>query len=1325
MTARRPPMSGQGGPPQQTQPQQQRSRGGARGGRGGGGRGRGGAVPQGAVVSGGAYPSQQQQVQIGQQAAPSGAQGQPRKRPPVKRNQNTAMMAQFNAPSQQQQQQQVSVPVPLQQQQAPQRQAPRQVQQPVPQQPQVSNLAAAPEQAVEEKQEILPSTAGGALSSGQAQQTQASVMAAQQAQDGVAQKLLAQPKAPARHQPPWLEFTGDDKPQPQTRGWAHRVRQVLSADTLKIALLKERNLKPLDQLRPPKIIQFTLEGIIAPRCQRYDASLERKKAEDKSKKPKKKKDQSKDKDGDKEKSSKDDGDDKATASKDASSTFVYQPLEEDEPFAYEAREFVRKQIMNKNIFYACWRQQTSAATRTIRYYGDIYYQDKSGQTLSLTTEVVAAGYAKLKEGGPKVLSAKEKERLQKKQNDAASARKGIHSYDANEDLAKPHVRAAVRDISWVAYEDQERFGQQFIGKTLRGVVDQVISGSTLRVELVTDAAKSKFANIVVNMAGVNAPKVPSQYSSGKKKEQDRRKKADELLSTKFGEAAREWSEERLLGQVVDVRFLLVSNKQIIAQILHDKGRIGPSLLKKGLAQYESWSAKKCDAEEQKLLKQATEIARKNRALIWNFIDSSASKRNEEMAVVTQVVSGDTLMLETADGTEDRFTLSSIRAPRLGVRIPRRREAQAAAAAAGKGKKGKKAGSPAASLGYEVKPDEYLAREAKEFVRERCIGKKVKLIHEYTRKMTDPNNKNRADSEKKFASIYIQREKGKDKGTWDNLALLLIRNGLADLVIHGKAETDRSEEYADLEQEWNKQREAKTGLFAFLYTDKHKGNFIVRDQKKREKEAEKNQIQDYSGINERNIKARDLITLNQYLKEKSRKKGVIEFVFGANRVKVYIPSKNVCIAVRLADIRVGDYNLDQSQDPIREKAKKWLNRNVLQRDIELEITSTGQETGQRFGGRRKGGQATSGTQTSRNPNYDGHIFLNGVNIAEEFLRNGWAQVIQRRSNEDSRYRNQPSSAQLQRFRALEKEAQDGQQGIWAAIQQADGDDLKNEAQIEQRLKQSKTGEEVEVVVSHIETPTMFYVNMASSDDMQKMTQAMEKLAASKPTPPKKIGAAKGVKYAAMYDQYYARVRVKGRDRRRQQQQQQGGNNDEDSGRWFVLFVDYGNKASVSRNQFALLPEELRLDRVPALAQQCRLAGINVYTKDANAYNSAGYFFSSYAFQSGNQKLKMKILYDDQYSKTWHVELFVGDQSLNQLIASQGYVLLARDQELPREIVNKAEFGQAWSDEHKTYVEQYFDAIKANIDAAKNSHQGIFLHGDVEDDEDDNLNMPRKK
>jgi len=420
-------------------------------------------------------------------------------------------------------------------------------------------------------------------------------------------------------------------------------------------------------------------------------------------------------------------------------------------------------------------------------------------------------------------------------------------------------------------------------------------------------------------------------------------------------------------------------------------------------------------------------------------------------------------------------------------------------------------------------------------------------------------------------------------------------------------------------------------------------------------------------------------------------------------------------VRLADIRVGNWSIDGSdkKDTEREAAKNYLNRTILQRDIVLEITSTGQQqqSGRRNKGRQRGrGRGGKNVQGTRNPNLDGHIYYKGKNVAEHLLENGWASVIKRRYEQQNRRSSTPKL-----FLDLEKKAQEKKLGIWKNIDEDIDDAKMNDAAKEQRRKNSKTGKDVEVVVSHIESATLFYVNMADSDEMQKMNAEMEKLAKN-PKVPKVIRAGKAVRYAAKYDGYYARARVNNRDKR---ERMDADKDKESESNWFVLFIDYGNKASISRKQFAELPEALRLDRIPKLSFRCELAGISVYRKNERAYNNAGYFFSSHAFQYENQKLKMKVLYDDQYYNTWYVELFIGDKSINQLIAREGYVTLIKDRDLPRAFSDKSENGQEWSEAHKLYVKQYFDAIKANITLAKDEHKNIWYHGDVDSAEEDNF------
>lgn len=157
-----------------------------------------------------------------------------------------------------------------------------------------------------------------------------------------------------------------------------------------------------------------------------------------------------------------------------------------------------------------------------------------------------------------------------------------------------------------------------------------------------------------------------------------------------------------------------------------------------------------------------------------------------------------------------------------------------------------------------------------------------------------------------------------------------------------------------------------------------------------------------------------------------------------------------------------------------------------------------------------------------------------------------------------------------------------------------------------------------------------------------------------------------------------------------------------------------------SQLALLPDELRIDRIPPLAMRCVLTGLRCEPNSA-CYRNAGHFLGSYAFpQGGSIKMKMKIHHDDLFSKTWHVDLLSGDESVNQLLAKEGFVLQGRDYDLPYCFKNRSEYGKEWEPAHCKVVDQYFADIKQSIAEAKAAHKNLFIYGDIEEDGDeDNL------
>ena len=134
------------------------------------------------------------------------------------------------------------------------------------------------------------------------------------------------------------------------------------------------------------------------------------------------------------------------------------------------------------------------------------------------------------------------------------------------------------------------------------------------------------------------------------------------------------------------------------------------------------------------------------------------------------------------------------------------------------------------------------------------------------------------------------------------------------------------------------------------------------------------------------------------------------------------------------------------------------------------------------------------------------------------------------------------------------------------------------------------------MSHISSATEFFVNSADTKQMSIVNQALKKLSENPVVPPAKAIKGRKVRFAAQYDGYYARCRVGNRDNRDRE-------NSDGAGNWFVDFIDFGNRASVSRLALAELPDELRTDNIPPLAMKCVMTGLRCDPKSAS-YRTAG-------------------------------------------------------------------------------------------------------------------------
>jgi len=173
--------------------------------------------------------------------------------------------------------------------------------------------------------------------------------------------------------------------------------------------------------------------------------------------------------------------------------------------------------------------------------------------------------------------------------------------------------------------------------------------------------------------------------------------------------------------------------------------------------------------------------------IWQHSNLDQVSRDFVPVTVTQIISADTFMAQFPDGHEERFSLSSIRPPRL-------RETTKQTPSQKKNESGKKDTLAQASSKHVESP---WARETKEFLREKMIGKQVELMYEYKIESKSPAMIQKGLSTQKFATVLVEKE---------NVAVALVGAGLAEVIPHRKEEL-KSVAYLELKRAQEKAKKS--------------------------------------------------------------------------------------------------------------------------------------------------------------------------------------------------------------------------------------------------------------------------------------------------------------------------------------------------------------------------------------------------------------------------------------------------------------------------------------------------------------------------------------
>ncbi|XP_076893622.1 ribonuclease TUDOR 2-like [Bidens hawaiensis] len=589
---------------------------------------------------------------------------------------------------------------------------------------------------------------------------------------------------------------------------------------------------------------------------------------------------------------------------------------QDEPFAWDSREFLRKLCVGKDVVFR--------TEYTIPNFSREFCSVFIGTT-NVGNEVVTHGWAKVKEVKGEVTP--EHTGLLRLEEQARQQGVGLWNRSPGS------VEASIRNLPPSAVGDPSNLDAMGLlaaskGKPLEAVVEQVRDGSSIRVYLLPE-----FQFVQVFVAGIQAPsmgrkqtqdsiiasEVPSDEPNGDTNGDSRgpltsaqriaaSSAFNEVSPDAFGREAKHFTEIRVLNR--DVRIVLEGVDKfsnLIGSVYYADGDLpkdlAMELIENGYAKYVEWSASMMEDEARRKLKAAELLAKKNKLRLWtNYVPPSTNSKaisDNFTGKVAEVISGDCIVVADeslpfgSPAAERRVNLSSIRCPKLGN--PRRDE----------------------------KPAPY-SREAREFLRTRLIGQQVQVSMEYSRKvpLVDGSAAPAGPGDSRvmgFGSVFLLSQ-GKEREDVSattpataasqqpgvNVAELIIARGLGTVIRHRDFE-ERSNYYENLLAAESRATAGRKGV----HSAKDPPSMHVTDL-----------------LTTSAKKAKDFLP---FLQRNRRMTAVVEYVLSGHRFKLFVPKETCSIAFSLSGVRCPARDEPYSNDAI-----SLMRRKIMQRDVEIEV-----------------------------------------------------------------------------------------------------------------------------------------------------------------------------------------------------------------------------------------------------------------------------------------------------------------------------------------------------------------------------------------------------
>lgn len=132
---------------------------------------------------------------------------------------------------------------------------------------------------------------------------------------------------------------------------------------------------------------------------------------------------------------------------------------------------------------------------------------------------------------------REESRLVIANKEAIKNKLGIYSNDDE----KYHIRNL--KTLWLQRDEHQHFVKKYTNKEIPAIIEQVLSGSTIRIEVILKKQINEHCSLIVNIAGVKAPRVPPRSMSPQRTPRNKRKKFGSKGGDTLGENKNERSDD--------------------------------------------------------------------------------------------------------------------------------------------------------------------------------------------------------------------------------------------------------------------------------------------------------------------------------------------------------------------------------------------------------------------------------------------------------------------------------------------------------------------------------------------------------------------------------------------------------------------------------------------------------------------------------------------------------------------------------------------------------------------------------------------------------------